>query len=325
MSSIFVSVPKVTAIVNQGVLNRQGLIADKLFPLLRTACNFSLIDWNKAKDLKVVNDILSCKTTINEVDASAFDLQHHKTQDRGLSITLTECCVGLCDDGTISDKIEAAKMTGLMDRLLIAHERRAIALACLESAYTDNTTKVPGETGAVNEGGLYKLAATKLVDADFDLLGWFQPIQQKNFMTGMRNVAIMTSNVLNKLLKHPSFVGFGYAPNPQTTTTQVASLLKVQEIIIADAGFNNTVVEGAVNMQGLWDDQYILFAMVYPLAYSEDSKVTFGVSAYTTNFQTTYFLDPKKGKGKGVVTGKLDHDITPTVVTYKAATLIKLT
>ena len=212
-----------------------------------------------------------------------------------------------------------------MDNLLINREKRVVALATDESKYTDNLTKKPGDTGAVNEGGLYKLALADLKDQTKDMLGYFQPIQNKNYLTGVRNIAVMTQSVLDLFIKHNTFIGHGLAVAPTTNAAQVAALLKVQEIVIADAGYNNSVSPSLINLQGIWPENYILFVAAHPLSYSTENKPTFGISPYTANFETNYWVDPKKGKGKGTVFGKVTHDLTEQVVTYKAATLVKLT
>lgn len=324
MSSIFVTIPKVTAIINQGALNRTGLVADAIFPPVKTACKFSIVDWNKAKGLKEIDDLLNCKTDVHEVDSTAYELLNYSTQGRGLSTVLTECCVGLCDDGSIADIIENSKMVELFDKLLVNHERRAVALATTTSYFTDNSTKVPGESGAVNEGGYYHIAASTALATNYNLLGYLQPIQSNNYLTGVRNVAVMTRSMLNKIQQNSSFIGasLGIA---QASEASIAASLGVSKIVIADAGFNNAVAEGAVSLQGIFPENTILFVANNPLQYSEQGKPTFGLSAYTQNFMTTFFLDPRKGLGQGQVSGKLAHDLTPIVVTYKAATLVKFT
>ena len=152
-----------------------------------------------------------------------------------------------------------------------------------------------------------------------------QPIQTNNWMTGVRNIAVMTRNQLNAFIKNQSFIGHGCSVAPTTTEGSVAALLGVQQIVIADAGFNNSVTTGTVNMAGLWPEDKILLAQVSTLSFSQQAKPTFGATAYKNGFQTNFWIDPKKGEGQGAVYGKTTHDETEQVVTYKAATLINLT
>lgn len=321
----YIDVPSVTAIIQYGALNREGLIADVLFPPVESECKFSIIDWNLVTGLTGTDDVLSCHGDVKEINTEGFELLHFATKDRGNAVPLTECCIAACGKIDIKEKIENSKMVNVMDNLLINREKRAVTLATDESKYTDNTTKKPGDTGAVNEGGLYKLALADLKDQTKDMLKYFQPIQAKNFLTGVRNIAVMTQSVADLFISHKSFIGHGCAVAPETSLAQVASLLKVEKIVIADAGFNNAVAPGTVNVQGIWPENYILFAASHKLSYTAENKPTFGLSPYTENMSTNYWVDPKKGKGKGVVFGKITHDITEQVATYKAATLVKLT
>lgn len=321
----YIDIPSVTAIITQGALNREGLIADKLFPPVQTECKFSIIDWNKAGDMSESDDTLSCHGDVKEIDTEGLELLTFQTKDRGNAVPLTECCISACGKVDLKEKIENAKMVTVMDKLLINREKRAVELATNEALYVNNTTKKPGEAGAVNEGGMYNLALADLKDQTKDMLGYFQPIQEKNYATGVRNIAVMTKSVLNLFIKHVTFIGHGCSVAPTTNAAQVAALLGVEEIVIADSGFNNSVVPGTVNTQGIWPENYILFAAVSKLSYSEEAKPTYGASPFTSNFETNYWVDPKKGKGKGVVFGKITHDLTEKVVFQKAATLVKLT
>lgn len=327
MSSPFPSKPKLSAIVQQASLKRSGLVADCIFPQVQTPCSFDYIDWESAANIKVVEDAIGCKTDVKEVDPEAFVLKTAKVQDHALVQSMGDCCVSACgDDAAYAAKKEQGKTLQLLNRLLINRERLAVALATDESKYTSN-----GNSGApiapsdvtVNEGGLYFLAKTSLADANFALLKWFMPIQTNNFLSGKRNVAVMSQNTLNALLVHPNFLGAGCAVGAKTTTEQVAALLGVQKICIGDAGFNNGV-GSSVSLQSLWPDDYILFTSSYELMTSDEQQVSFGISAYNKGFRVNHFTKPEKGPDAGVEMQKQSHDLTPVVLSYKAATLVKL-
>lgn len=325
MASKFPSKPKLSAIVQQASLKRSGLVADCIFPPVKTPCRFDYIDWTNMQNIKVVEDAIGCKTDVKEVDPEAFTLVTGKLQDYALQQSMGDCCVTACgNDAEYASKKEAGKTLQLMNRLLIARERRAIALATDESKYTDNDAKAPGATGAVNEGGMYKLANSNLINANFALLKWFLPIQTNNFMTGRRTKAVMSQNTLNKLLTHPDFIGAGCMVDPMTTKEKVASLLQVDEICVGDAGFNNGV-GASVSMQALWPDEYILFTASYELISSEEQQVAFGITAYDKGFRLHHYVKPEKGPDQGVEMQKQSHDLTEIVLSYKAATLVKIT
>ena len=322
----YVEIPSVEAIITHGALKREGMIADVLFPKVKVSASpVGYLDWDKAKELTGTDDTLTCTGDVKQIDTEGMEVKYLDIKPKGNSVSISECNINICGQENLEEVIEQAKMVTLMDNLLINKEKRAIALATDESKYTDNTTKVPGEAGAVNEGGVYHITPTNFNDKTFDLLKWLQPIQENNYMTGKRNIAVMTRNVFNTLLRNQSFIGSGCAVPATTTESVIASLLGVEKIVIADAGFNNAVTPGTVNMQGFWPEKYILFASVKTLTFSQAATPTFGATPYKNGFQTIFWIDPKKGEGKGAVYGKTTHDETEQVVTYKAATLVEIT
>lgn len=323
MASPFPQRPKLSAIVQTASLKRKGLVADCIFPLVKTACKFSYIDWSDdINEARVINDLLGCKTDVHEVDSAPFTLVDKSLQFHGLTQALGECCVVTCgDDGAFASKIEAGKTRQLMNKLLIAREKRAIALATTLSNYTNNVALVPGAGGAVNEGGRYNLAAADFANPNFALLKWFQPIQQSNVLSGNRNKAVMSQATLNGFLSHPNFIGVGCLPNPQTTKDAVAALLGVQEICVADAQYNDGL--GATpSIVNAWPTGYILFVTSYDLVTSEDEQFSFGITAYDKGMFQFNYVKEEKGPGTGVVMQKLTHDLTEVVLSYKAATLV---
>lgn len=321
----FPSKAKLSAIVQQASLKRSGLVADCIFPPVKTPCRFDYIDWTNAINVKLVDDAVSCKSDVNEIDPEAFVLATGKVVDKALQQAMGDCCVQACgDDADYAARKEAGKTLQLMNRLLIAREKRAIALATDESKYTDNMSLAPGATGAVNEGGLYKLALSSFQNANFALLKYLLPIQTNNYVTGRRTVAVMSQNRLNDLLVHPNFLGAGCIVDPMTTTDKVAKLLGVDKICVADAGYNNGVGP-SVSLQGLWPDNYILFAASYEFLSSDEQRVAFGISAYDKGFRVNSYIKEEKGPDAGVEMQKISHDLTEVVLSYKAATLLKLT
>lgn len=329
MSSQFPSRAKLSAIVQQASLNRKGLVADCIFPPVKTPCNFEYIDWSNMANIKVVEDAIGCKTDVREVDPEAFTLTQAKVVDKALAQSMGDCCVTACgDDQAYAARKEAGKTLQLMNRLLINRERAAIALALDESKYTENGTSGspvnPGESGAVNEGGLYYLTNANLIDANFALLKYFLPIQTNNPYTGRRTVAVMTQNTLNKLLTHPNFLGAGCITDAITTADKVATYLGVNKICVADAQFNNGVAVDAVSMQQMFPDNYILFTASYEFMTSDEQQVAFGISAFDKGFRVNQWIKEEKGPDAGVEMQKIAHDLTPIVLSYKAATLVKI-
>lgn len=329
MSSQFPSKPKLSAIVQQASLKRSGLVADAIFPQVKTPCYFDYIDWSNMANIKLVEDAVGCKSDVHEIDPEAFTLTTKKVQDHALQQSMGDCCVTACgDDAAYAARKEQGKTLQLVNRLLINREREAIALATDTSKYTANGTEgapvLPGASGAVNEGGLYFLDdSSYLSNPNGALLQWFLPIQTNNFITGKRNVAVMSQKTLNKFLVHPNFLGAGCIVDPLTTNDKVAALLGVQKIVVADAGFNNGVGT-AVTMQSLWPDEYILMTASYELLTSDEQQVAFGISAYDKGFRVNSYIKEEKGPDAGVEMQKIAHDYTPIVLSYKAATLIKI-
>lgn len=320
--------PKPTAIVQQAFLKRSGLVADCILPPVKTPCNFEYIDWTNAQNIEVVDAAVTCKSDVKEVDTDAWTLVQKKVQDKALEQSMGECCITSCgDDAAYAARLEAGKTVQLTNRLLILREKEVTALVTDETKYTANGTSgspvVPGASGAVNEGGLYYLTKANLNSASFALLKWFQPIQTGNYLTGMRTKAVMSQNTLNAFLSHPNFLGAGCIVDPITTKEKVAALLGVREICIGDAYFNNGVGP-TVSMQANWSDDYILFTASYEMLTANEPQVGFGFSAYDKGMRVNYRIDEKKGPDGGVEMQKIAHDLTPVIMTYKAATLVKL-
>lgn len=315
--------PELSAITQQVSLNREGLVADAIFPKVQTGCKFSYIDWTKElAGLKSIQDFVSCKTDANEVDGEGFDLIDASTKDHALMQVLDECCVVVCGKPQIKDQIEQGKTRQLANKLLIAREERAIKLATDETKYTDNTTKKPYDNGAVIDGGLFKETRANFFASNFALLKYLNGINDyANF--GKRNVMVTDRATLNEILTHPNFLGAGCIVDVKTTVDKVASLLGLDRIVVADANYNDGI-GNTVALKKLWPANTILFTSSYEFVSSNDQQFAFGISGYSQEFETFTWIDEKKGKGAGARMQKIGHDLTEVVLSYKAATLIKL-
>lgn len=316
--------PKMTAITQEIALNRTGLVADCIFPKVQTGCNFAYIDWTgELKDLKSIDDHVTCKSDANEIDTGNLELKHGGTADRALMQSLEECCVSVCGVESLDEKIAAQKTRILTNKLLIGREERAIALATDASKYTDNSAKLPSDDTAVVDGGLFKITKTNFDNANFALLRWFQGINE-NAKFGQRNVMVTDQATLNGLLAHPQFIGSGCSVDPMTTADKVAALLGLSKICIADGKYNDGLGE-QVAIKKLWPKNTILFTSSYELITSTDPQLAFGITAYSQDLETNTFKDPRKGKGEGMLMQKIGHDLTEVVLSYKAATLVQIT
>lgn len=322
----FESRPELSAITQQVSLNREGLVADVLFPLPLnpTGCKFSYIDWTKElKELKSIDDHVSCKTDAKEIDSEGFDLVDASTKPRALKQVLDECCVTVCGKPEINTQIEAGKTRQLSNKLLIGREERAIALATDESAYEDNGAKSPNDVDAVIDGGLFKKAKADFFDKDFNLLVYLNGINDyANF--GKRNVMVTDRATLNQMLTHPSFLGAGCIVDPKTTADKVASLLGLDRIVVADANYNDGIGD-QVSLKKLWPKNTIFFASSFEFVTSNDQQFSFGLTGYSQLLDQNTWIDENKGMGAGARMQKIGHDMTEVVLSYKAATLIKLT
>lgn len=320
----FPSQAKLSAIVQLATLNRKGLVADCLFPQVKTDCKFSYIDWENERNGNLLyNDILGCKDDVKEVDPTAFTLKTASLQDYGLSQALSECCLTSCgNDAQYNQQVAAGKTRQLLNKLLIAREKRAIDLALLTSAYTDNTTLKPQDSSAVIDGGKFNLDSDDAENSAFKLLQYFQAINEKS-KVGKRNTMVTDLATLNMLLRHPDFIGSGCVVEPQTTPAKVASLLGLSKICIADADYNNGTEATPVHTK-LWTPGQILFTNSYEFVTSEDQQLAFGLSAYNRGFQQYNWIDPKKGPQEGLLMQKQTHDFTEVVLSRKAATLVNV-
>lgn len=316
------SSPLLSAISQEQTLNRQGLVADCIFPPVQTGCTFSYIDWTaELEGLKSINDHVTCKSDAKEVDTGAMKLVSARTTDRALIQPLEECCLTVCGEN-IDAKVAAQKTRALGNKLLIGREERAINMLTDESKYETNTGLTPSSANAKVDGGVFVITPTNFDDPNFDLLAWFQGIND-NAKYGKKNVMVTDQATVNRMLRHPSFIGAGYAPVATTTVENLASYLGLSKICVADARYNDGVGE-TVNMTKLWPAGTIAFVSSYEFISSMDAQFSFGISAYTQGLEQNTWLDEKKGKGAGAMMQKIGHDLTEVVLSYKAATLVKI-
>ena len=111
--------------------------------------------------------------------------------------------------------------------------------------------------------------------------------------------------------------------DPMTTAAKVASLLGLSKICIADANYNDGLGD-TVTLKKLWPAGTMLFTSSYEFVTSDDEQFAFGITAYTQPIQQFTWIDEKKGKGAGATMQKIGHDMTEVVLSYKAATLVKI-
>jgi len=311
-----------TAIVQEASLKTSGLVADCIFPRVQTPCFFEYIDWTDANNIQLVDDAVTCKSDVKEVDPEAFKLVSGKVKDHALTQSLGDCCVSLCGGENLAARKEQGKTVQLMNRLLINREREAVALATTESFYTPGTGAPDGVKS--NEATMWSLTPTNFNDPNFALLKYFQNIQVGNKRTGRRTKAVMSQAKLNAFTSHPNFLGAGCIVDPVTTKDKVAALLGVNEICVADS-YYNSALGSTPTFTSLWPDEYILFTSSYELLTAEDQQVGFGFTAYDKGFRVNNYKKEEKGPDDGVQMQKMAHDLTPIVMTYLAATLVKIT
>lgn len=321
MASQYPNSAKLSAIVQQIGLKRSGLVADCIFPLVKTDCLFSYIDWSAdINAARLVDDYLGCKTRVHEVDSEPYVLTSKKLSDWGLSQVLSECCVSICGDDQ-SGKIEIGKTRQLTNKLLVAREKRAVTLATTVTNYTDMSTALPSAGGV--DGGRFLLSAANFADPNYALLAYFQGVQTGSARGIKKNIAVMDQATLNGLLSHPNFIGAGYQPVPLTTQQQVANLLGVDKICLADAAYNDSL--GATpNLGKFWPAGFILFTSSYEFVTSADETLAFGITAYNRGLQQKTWIDPEIGPGEGALMQKITHDMTEIVLSYLAGTLVKI-
>lgn len=324
MSSAFPSRAKLSGITQMTNLNRSGLVADCIFPQVKTDCKFSYINWEKALDAASITDSsVTCKSDVHQVDEIPYELVEAALKDEALSQVLTECCVSICGEDKTAF-IEAGKTKQLINKLLVAREKKAIDLALLQSAYTNGGSATPGTYSGGTDGVRFQLTNANLIDPNFGLLRYLMGINENRVVSGQRNVMVTDLATLNKILAHPNFIGSGCIVDPMTTSDKVAALLGLSKICIADATYNNGT-EAVPAYSKLWTAGRILFTTSYDFVTSQDETLAFGISAYNRGFKQYTWLDEKKGPEAGVIMQKVSHDFTPVVLSRKAATVIEVT
>lgn len=316
---------KLTAIVQQVSLKREGLVADCIFPKVKTPRMFSYIDWsNDILSTKLVDDSVTCKSDVKQQDSTPFTLKEHTLADHALVQVLDECvqtCEG--DSAAYNARIEAGKTRQLTNKLLAGREKRAIDLATDATKYTDNTSKAPSAGDAVVDGGLFKLAKSNFADPNYALLRYFLGLQENN-KYGEFNTLVTDLATLNGLLTHPNFLGAGCMVDPMTTGDKVAALLGVKKICIANASYNDGIGTNEL-LKKFWPADTLLFTKSHDFVTAQDETFAFGISGYDREFQQYSWLDQNKGPQGGVTMQKISHDLTEVVLSYKAAALVQLT
>lgn len=319
--SAYPSRPKLSAIVQQISLKRSGLVADCIFPLVQSECKFSYVDWsNDINAARLVDDYLGCKTDVHEVDSEPYVLVDASLKDWGLSQVLSECCVSVCGDDQ-SAKIEAGKTRQLTNKLLVAREARAIALATTITNYTDRTNTLP--SAGLADGSRYYLTPTNFADPNYALLKYFQGVQSGSKLGIRKNVLVTDQATLDGLLSHPNFLGAGCLVDAVTTKEKVAALLGLEKICVADAAYNDSL-GSTPNIGKFWPAGVMLFISSHEFVTTSDETLSFGITAYNRGITQFTWIDPKKGPKQGALMQKITHDMTEIVLSYQAATLIKI-
>lgn len=327
MASAYPSRPALSSIVQQAGLNRSGLVADCLFPPVKTACKFSYVDWtNELLALKIEDESVGCSTDVHEIDTEAYSLVDSSVTPRALSQVLDECCTNICGDDSFQNKIEQGKTRQLMNKLLISREKRAIDLALLDSGYTLGASSgagLPVAEPTGTDGKRFTLAYANWTSPTYALRSYFAGIQSNRKVSPQANVLVTDLATLNVILGHPSFIGAGCVVDPITTPEKAAAILGVSKICIANASYHDGVGT-TPNMTKLWPAGVMLFVSSYEFVTSQDFQLAFGISAYSEGFKQFTWLDEKKGAGAGALMQKQSHDYTEIVLSRMAATKVSL-
>jgi hypothetical protein len=320
-------------VVQGAGLKKSGLVADAILPPVQTGANFfEWIDWSTTDlrdgifdNMKVANDIIGCYGSPKEIDPSSFKLVQGRTTDKALSMVLKECGPATC--APLPFDIQAAKTLELVDKLLLSREQRVISAVTNETIYAAPTSQDPTAADTA-EGVVFDLknagaaGPTGLNNTIYDLLKYFQGIQEENFSTGMRNIAVMRRKHFNALLRHPSFKPGGCAIPPLAAEAEVAALIGVDRIVIADAAINKALANANFNLDAIWGE-YILLTKSIQMATPESQARGFGFSAYTSPLTNRIYFDDKVGKD-GSDIQVVSHDYTEVIADIKSATLIKV-
>lgn len=317
--------PTLSAITQEISLNRSGLVADAIFPQVQTESNFSYLDWTKEiKNLKAnVDDSVSCKTKAKRIDEGELELKSGVTSGHALTEILEVCNFNVCGRPDLINEVHRRKTANLANKLLLGREQRAISLATDASKYTDNSTNKPFDANAVIDGGKFAIAANTFFGSSYDARKYLSGVNDFA-VYGRKNIAVMDRATLNALISHPSFIGIGLQPFARTTEEQLAALLNVEKIVVADGVYNDGI-GNTLNLKKVWPANTILFTTSREFITSTDSEFSFGISAYTQLLTPTQWFDENYGISKGANFIKIGHDLTETVLSYKAATLVQFT
>jgi len=309
-------------------LKREGLVAECAFPGIAVpSCDFKYADWTTTADfngrmdnLKAVDDLIGCYSAPKRIDPSSFKYVNASTQEHALEMVLKDCCgPNFC--GPVTIDVDGAKTMELTDLLLLQHELRAIGIMTNEASYTNAGTDLPSEITA--EGTRFNLTLANLLSPSFDLFGYFQDIQSDNELTGARNVLITKLSLFNKLLRHPSVKPGGCAIPVMAAQEELASLLGLQKICIADTAVNTALPNQPFNLSNTFGE-YFFMAKAVKLQRTEAPVRGYGMSPFTKDVSSLVKFDDNLGAEGGDIQ-VVYHDLTPTVVDIKAATLIKIT
>lgn len=333
--SLYPNKARLADIALEAGLNRKGLVASCIFPEIEVpSCKFDYIDWTDVANgqgvldkMRPTDDSVGCYSQVKMIDPSVFEYRTKQTQEHSLKMILKDCCESACTpSGRLPFDKDAKKTQEQTDILLINREIRAINLATDKSAYTpvalNPSNGVTTET-TKSEGALYTLTQAQLRDPNFDLLGFFQGIQIGNWETGMRNKMVLDLATLTAMQRHPTFKMGGCAVPPLAMANEIAALLKLKEICVADAAYNSALPGAPIDMEKMWGP-FIFLSRSLDMIDTDDTKRGFGFSAFTKEMKSRIYFDEDLGTEGGNVQ-KIYHDFTEVVTDRKSSTLIELT
>ncbi len=319
--SIYPNRARLLDVIQDAGLKRSGLVASCIFPEVQVPSEqFEWIDWEEEyEDLKPIDDSIGCTSQPHRIDASPFVYKQGKTKEHALDIVLKNCNVSACTPtGELPFNIDAKKTQQLVDKLLLNREIAAVAKATNEASYTAGSAPLTEDS----DGKLFTLARATIFAPGYDLLGLFQAFQH-NAEYGERNTLVLDLATWYAMLRHPTFKMGGCAIPPMAAKEEVAGLIGVSKICIADASYNTAAPGSAVSLNKFWGN-YILMTRSFGMVTPDEATRGFGFSAYTKDLTQRIYFDDKVGSD-GSNIQVVSHDFTEIVADIKAATLLKLT
>lgn len=333
---------RVRGIIIKHDLDRSKFVHEQLFPRVRvSSCDYKYVDFirthrNKDGDLTgeasllnfkpLSNTELSCYSTIREENFEGYVYQHGSVKPHGRAVPLTECCLSAC--GGLPVNVEAHKATSLADRILLSLEVSAMGAAFDESIY--DAAKLPNVSVptiglTAPEGAVVDFEA-KLDDPNFDIIAYFDEIQQARIITGPANKLFAPRKVLDKMRRHPSVIDVGCIVANEISYSDLSAKLNLM-IVPLDLVQNNAAFGQPAKLSRIVENKMLLVRVIDDLSFiNQNPAATFGWSAYVEGYQTDIYKDRTKlgnrlGPSGGVDYLRIAHDYTPHIAMVEAATL----